>query len=110
MVGKKEKKMTYSVAVTSAGQMTIPKVFREMLGITDKVEVDIDKDKIVVKRQKTNEEIVREVMAELDASWTPEQRKAIKENAGKTARQLRAEWEASPEVAEYYREKYGIQG
>ena len=108
MVGKKEKKMTYSVAVTSAGQMTIPKVFREMLGITDKVEVDIDKDKIVVKRQKTDLEIFEESSREFYASLTPEQKKAIKENAGKTARQLREEWEASPEAAEYYKEKYGI--
>ena len=42
MVGRKKNgKMTYTMSVTSAGQVTIPKEIREALGITDSVEVEM---------------------------------------------------------------------
>lgn len=42
------------VSITSQGQLTIPKDFREILGITSqtKAEIKIDKDELIVKPKK----------------------------------------------------------
>lgn len=103
MVGRKNENMTYTMSVTSAGQVTIPKNMREALGITDSVEVEMKGDKVIMTRTKT----LRERMAEIQATFTPEMKKRIRENAGKTANQLRRELEATPEGKEYARRVYG---
>ena len=96
--------MAYSVAVTKAGQMTIPKVIRDALGIADRVVVDRKGDKIIVQREKS----LIEKLEELDAQRTPEQIKAIQENAGKTANQLRKEFDESPAGLEWRKKEYDI--
>lgn len=103
MVGRKNQKMTYTMNVTSAGQVTIPKEIRDKLGITDSVEVEMKGDKVIMIRAKT----LRERMAEIQANFTPEMRARIKANAGKTVNQLREEMEKTPEGQAYARSVYG---
>lgn len=103
MVGRKNNKMVYTMSVTSAGQVTIPKEIRDALGITDSVEIERKGDEVIVTRAKT----LRERMAEIQATFTPEMKARIKANAGKTANQLRQELEQTPEGREYARRVYG---
>ena len=104
MVGRKKTEgMVYTMSVTSAGQVTIPKEIRDELGITDSVDVEKKGDKVMMVRTKT----LRERMAEIQATFTPEMKKKIKENAGKTANQLREEMEKTPEGRAYARRVYG---
>ena len=97
------KKMVYVMSVTSTGQVTIPKVVREKMGIKDIAEVEFDGKKVIITRAKS----LRERMAELHESFTPEEREAIRKNAGKTANQLREELEMTPEGRAYARRVYG---
>lgn len=98
--------MSYAVVINSSGQITLPKSIRDILGVKigDRVKFDVEKDEVKVSRVKD----VYEVLAEIDAERTPEERKRIKAIAGKTVRELREEWENSPEAKKYYKEKYGI--
>ena len=95
--------MIYVMSVTSAGQVTIPKELRDNLGITTAVEVQQDGDKVVMSRAKS----LRERMHALQATFTPEQKAAIKRNAGKTVSQLREELWNTPEGRAYIKEVYG---
>ena len=95
--------MTYVMSVTSAGQVTIPKELRDNLGITTSVEVEQKGDKVIMTRAKS----LRERMHAIQATFTPEQKAAIKRNAGKTASQLREELWDTPEGRAYIQEVYG---
>ena len=97
---------TYTVAVTKTGQMTLPKAVREMLGITTRAVVKVNKDKkaVSVYRVPTLEERLDELHKSLDFGT----KRALKKMAGKTASELRAEWDDSPEGKAYYKEKYGL--
>ena len=103
---KRNNIMSYAVVINSSGQITLPKAIRDILGVKigDRVKFDVEKDKVEVSRVKD----VYEVLAEIDAMRTPEQRAKIKASAGKTAREFREEWENSEEAEIYYKEKYGI--
>lgn len=104
MVGsKKSNNMVYTMSVTSAGQVTIPKEIRDKLGITDSVEIERKGEEVIITRTKT----LRERMAEVQATFTPEMKRRIKENAGKTVNQLREEMEKTPEGRKYIEEFYG---
>ena len=104
MVGRKNNsKMVYTMSVTSAGQVTIPKEIRNKLGITDSVEIERKGNEVIITRAKT----LRERMAEVQATFTPEMKARIKANAGKTVNQLRQEMENTPEGRKYIEEFYG---
>lgn len=98
--------MSYVVVINSSGQITLPKAIRDILGVKigDRVKFDVEKDKVEVSRVKD----IYEVLAEIDAMWTPKERARLKKISGKTARELREEWENSKEAKIYYKEKYGI--
>ena len=98
--------VSYPVVINSSGQITLPKAIRDILGVKigDRVKFDVKEDTIEVSRIKD----IHEVLTEIDAMRTPEQRARIKANAGKTAREFREEWENSKEAKIYYKEKYGI--
>ncbi|MBQ8991962.1 AbrB/MazE/SpoVT family DNA-binding domain-containing protein [Candidatus Saccharibacteria bacterium] len=91
-----------SLAVTQVGQVTIPKVFREALGIKNRVTMEKRGEELIVRREKTD----REVFAELDAMWTPEERRRIKANAGKTARELIEEDLRTPSGKRYFEQTF----
>ena len=98
--------MSYAVVINSSGQITLPKAIRDILGVKigDRVKFDVEKEDVKVSRVKD----IYEVLAEIDAERTPEQKARIKEIAGKTVHELMDEWDNSPEAAKYYKEKYGI--
>lgn len=104
MVGRKSKDMITSVAVTSVGQITLPKVMRDAYGIVDRVDIKSTKDGILVVKAKS----LDEKLAELRASFSPELKERIKANAGKTASELRAEMLKTSEWAEHTKEHYGV--
>lgn len=89
--------MSYSVAVTQAGQMTIPKILRDKFGIGARVTVDETDDAIVVKREKTRREQLEETIAYIDSLWTDEERARMKKYAGLTFEQTIDEMEKTPE-------------
>ena len=97
-------KMSASVAVTSVGQVTLPKVMRDALGIVDRVSVEQRGDEIVIKRQKT----VDEVLDEVRAIFADEKREKFKELKGKTAGEIRQEGLKGKQWQEYTKEHYGI--
>ena len=98
--------MSYAVVINSSGQITLPKAIRDILGVKigDRVKFDVTKDKVEVSRVKD----VYEVLAEVDAMWTPQERENLKKLSGKTAREIMEDWENSEEAAKYYKEKYGF--
>lgn len=91
MVGSKEKKMVYDVAITSVGQMTVPKAVREDLGVVDRARIRKVKGGYLIERQPSLQEILKKIRD----SYTPEQRERIMANAGMTASEMRAraEWD-----------------
>ncbi|MBQ3441149.1 AbrB/MazE/SpoVT family DNA-binding domain-containing protein [Candidatus Saccharibacteria bacterium] len=98
--------MSYAVVINSSGQITLPKAIRDVLGVKigDRVKFDIEKEEVKVSRVKD----IYEVLAEIDAERTPEERARIKAIAGKTVHELMDEWDNSEEAAIYYKEKYGV--
>ena len=98
--------MTYTVAITRSGQITLPKALRAVLGVEAG-------DKVTLQRTKNNEVTVSrakdvyEVLAELDAERTPEQNALIQAKAGQTVREAKDEWAESEEGKKYLEEKYG---
>ena len=104
MVGRKKDEMApVSVAITSVGQVTIPKVFRDALGWEDRVLVEKKGNTVVLRREKS----YRERLEEIDKSWTPEERKRIQENAGKTAHELMEESLETEEGRKFAEEWFG---
>lgn len=101
--------MGYTVSITSAGQMTLPKALREKYGISSKVFVDEDKEtgKIVIEREKTREEQLKEALAYIDSLWTDEERERIQANAGLTYKKAIEELEKTPEGRREIEAEYG---
>lgn len=96
--------MSYSVAVTKTGQMTLPKVLRDKFGITDRAVIDEVEGEIVVRREKSTEEILDEAYAK----FTPEERRKAKEIGGRLAKDLLAEYRKTNAWKRYAKEKYGV--
>ena len=101
--------MGYTVSITSAGQMTLPKALREKYGITSKVLVEEDKKtgKIVIEREKTREEQLDEALAYIDNLWTDEERARIKKYAGMSFEETVEELEKTPEGRREIEAEYG---
>ena len=95
-------------AVTKAGQVSLPKDIADSLGVKygeSRVKFAIFGDgKITISRQPTLEE----KLSRLQKSFTPEQKEAIRQSAGKTVAEIREEWDNSEEGKKYYKEEYGI--
>lgn len=101
MVGRKDI-TSVSVAVTSVGQVTLPKAFRDALGITDQVDITRRGEEIIVKKARTDDEI----FADLRAMQTTVQKERIRANAGKTANELIKESLETPEGREIFRKTF----
>lgn len=102
MVGEKGHKV-YSVAVTSAGQMTLPKVLREKYGIFERAEIDEVDGQIIVRRAKTT----REILDEAYAMFTPKEKRIAKSVGGRLAKDILAEYRQTDKWKKYAKEKYG---
>lgn len=55
--------MSYTVAITKSGQMTLPKVLREFLGVDGAKRVTLDKRKneVVIKRKMSKDEFYQKI-------------------------------------------------
>lgn len=101
--------MGYTVSITSSGQMTLPKALREKYGIFSKVFVDEDKEtgKIVIEREKTREEQLKDALTYIDSIWTDDERERIQANAGLTYKKAIEDLEKSPEGRREIEAEYG---
>ena len=87
MMGRKEEKV-YDVAITSVGQMTVPKAVREDLGVVNRARLRKVKGGYLIEERPSDDEILDKI----HRSFTPEERERIQMFAGMTARELREEW------------------
>lgn len=85
---------TLTLTLSANGQITLPKAIRKKMGLKpgDKIDYNLTKDnKLELSRLGT----LQEFLADFQASLTPEQKAAIKRNAGKTTEQLLEEaWQS----------------
>lgn len=103
------------LTLNRSSQVTLPKALRELLGVelgSHLAYRRVGKRKqVVIEREPTFAERMDAVRAKIDARLTPEERalraELIEKNRGKTASELRDEWDRSPEGRAYYHEKYG---
>lgn len=99
--------MPYTVAVTSAGQMTIPKVLRDKFGIKSSVLVDEDHGTITVTRQKSPAEELKDAFAKIDALWTAEEKVRNQQLAGTTYKDAVNDLEKTPAGRKAIEAEYG---
>ena len=102
--------MQYTSTLTRSGQITLPKPIRDLIGITygERVRLSFKDDAIVLEREKTFDEIMTQIDT-INTTVPKETKTLIRKYAGKTASELRDEFDSSPEGHIYYKEKYGIQ-
>ena len=98
----------YTAAMTSTGQVTLPKELRVFLGVdgAKRITFERKKDEVVIKKKMS----YKEFRAELDKHITPEVRRIIKEDKKKgitTVRQMREEIAKSPAEKKRLKEEYG---
>ena len=99
--------MVYSVSITSAGQVTIPKVFRDALKLGKKVDVEMRGDEVVIKREKTREEEVSQMFSDLEDILADVKLSDTKQFAGMTHSQVIDELEKTPEGRAAIEAEYG---
>lgn len=100
--------MEYVLPVNKHGQITLPRAFRKLFGVkngTSTMRLMVsDGNTAVLERKKTIDEVLAELDAMREAMYRrdPSLRELAKRNAGKTARELREEFDKSPEGEAYY--------
>ena len=109
--------MSYTVTINSSGQATIPKAVREFLGVVpgkNPLIFDIVKDRVILKKGKTNEEIfdenmqkIRKLLKEAERK-NPEIKKLREKYKGMTFNEVRDAYDATPEGKKEFEEKYGF--
>ena len=97
------------LTITKSGQITLPKAFRDFLGVKPGDQIAISRniadESISIERLRT----IQEILAKMDAvPLSEEAKEAIEKNRGKTAREMTYEWMDSPEGKAYFKEKYGL--
>ena len=107
-----------TLILNKSSQVTFPKALRELLGVELGDRLTFRKtskrNQVIITREPTFSERIDAMHArhaKILAELPPEERKhrleLIEKNRGKTASELRDEWDRSPEGQAYYREKYG---
>ena len=100
--------MSYTVALTKTGQMTLPKALRVFLGVDGAKSVLIEKHKDgVTIHKKLNQD---ELFEFFDSNMSDKTRKIIEEDRKKgitTVRQMREEIAKSPKEKKRLEEEYG---
>ncbi len=95
----------YTTTINQNGMILLNKAAREALGVKlgDRVMIRTDKKRATVEREMTDEE----ARAYMDSLFSAETKKHIKENAGKTVREMMDEWYESDELKKEMEEEYG---
>lgn len=89
--------------VTSVGQVTLPKIWRDALKIVDRVRIEKKGNTIVIKKA----DDLREGLRKAQALITPEERARIQKYAGMTASEYREWFDNTPEGIKHRKEEYG---
>ena len=109
--------MSYTVSINSSGQATIPKAVREFLGVVpgkNPLIFDIVKNRVIIKKGKSNEEIFEENMQKI---WkrmeeaerrNPEIKKYKEMYKGMTFDEVRDAYDATEKGKKEFEEKYGF--
>ena len=96
--------MTYSSTITASGQVTLPKIVREFLGVDlgERVSFHIRKnrDEVTISRKLTDAEIA----AKIDAMKPKGFEEHIAPYRGMTASELLDQ----PQVKQHFKEKHGL--
>ncbi len=95
----------YTTTINQNGMILLNKAAREALGVKlgDRVMIRTDKKRATVEREMTGEE----ARAYMDSLFSAETKKRIKENAGKTVREMMDEWRESDEFRKEMEKEYG---
>lgn len=107
-----------TLILNKSSQVTFPKAVREILGVELGDRLTFRKtskrNQIIIAREPSFDERMSAIHArhaKILASLPPEERQRrldlIEKNRGKTASELRDEWDRSSEGQAYYHEKYG---
>lgn len=109
--------MTYTVTINSSGQATIPKAVREFLGVVpgkNPLTFDIIKNKVIVGKGKSHEEIFDESIQKIRNRIEEAERKDPKTKElhekynSMTFNEVRDAYDATEEGKKEFEEKYGI--
>lgn len=94
--------MGQSITITSSGQITLPKLFREQLHVKtgDLVNAELDGDRVIITRRLSGEEIADRI----EQMKGPDFYESTQALRGKTIDEIRD----SKEVSDYYKEKYNV--
>lgn len=100
--------MSYTVAITKTGQMTLPKVLREFLGVEGDKRITLTQRKngVVIERKMTKEEYYRKV----DKNINADTRRILDEEASggrPPVREMIKEIANSAETQAKWKAKYG---
>ncbi|MBR2836867.1 AbrB/MazE/SpoVT family DNA-binding domain-containing protein [Candidatus Saccharibacteria bacterium] len=102
--------MSYTVAITKSGQMTLPKALREFLGVEGARTVQLNRrgDEVVIQRKLSYDEL----RAEMDKHISPKAKKILAEeaiNGGRPpVREIMKEIAERPAMQKQWRRKYGF--
>ena len=103
--------MEYVTTLTTSGQITIPKALRELIGVkkSDKLilKYDAKSNHVYFEKPYTLEDMIK-AFDRIQTNFPPKTKKAIKENADKTADELFEQAWNSPREVAYRKEKYGL--
>lgn len=98
--------MEATIKISTQGQISIPSKIRQLLGFEPQDRLILTADPITKSITLTRQKTIEEQLAEFHATLSPETKQRIKKYAGKTASEMRAMWDNSPEGQKYYQEKY----
>ena len=102
--------MSYTVALTKTGQMTLPKALRIFLGVDGAKTIRLEQTRngVEIRRKMTYEEFRTEMDKHI-SSRTREILKDEKQNGGRPpVREIMKEIAKSPEAQKRWEEKYGV--
>ena len=101
--------MSYVVALTSTGQMTLPKELREFLGLEGEKRVVLKKEgrKVVIERKQTKDEYYKDVSQHLSAKAKQILEEEQKNGGRPPIRDIMREIYNSPEMKQRWKEKMG---
>ena len=99
--------MGYSVAVTQAGQITIPKLYRDKFGFGKRVSVEEADGVVIVRKEKTLDELMKELELKREEVLSANDKERIAKNAGATYKKSVEELEKTAEGRKVIESEYG---
>lgn len=109
--------MSYTVAINSSGQATIPKAVRNILGLIpneNRLTFNIVDGQVILSREPSRREMLEASLEKIAArnkeaeKRNPEIKKLRKKYQGMTFDEVRDAYDATPEGKKEFEEKYGI--